>query len=180
MANFKRGESAFPVNTGRNRISSVQKDANPKQKKAFTARSLLDNLSVESLPTPDYFDEDEALMWEETCATLASVGVLTSLDSRLLAAWVESWCSYARLRKQLKDEGDRLTTAKGQAQANPLRMALHSELSMFTKISSQLGLCPKGRLELQRLAVFNQTAMQKLNEGSEESDNGHPALAVSF
>jgi P27 family predicted phage terminase small subunit len=170
MPDFKRGNlSSLPVNQGRNRLTSGQKPNSEKQKKALVARSLLDELVVAELPAPSHFDAQETEMWNQTTKTLASVGVLTQLDAHLLAAWVESWCGYNKLRTSLKRDGDTLFNDRGNPCANPARAALHSELSMFTKISTQLGLDPRSRLELQKLTIGNRSMLQ--NMGSEDDGN---------
>ncbi len=79
-------------------------------------------------------------MWRQVVGELDRLGVVSKLDTAVLATYCQSWARWRQLQAQLDAEGD--------AADFHIRVAARQEANALRLLASELGLTPAARARL--------------------------------
>lgn len=143
----KRGPSPLPTNLLRLTGNPGKRPLNtsepiPPDKKAPKPPSFLDSYAISE--------------WNEVCAALNAMGVVTKIDKAILAAYCDSYSLWRRCSEQLKKnrlkQGDKDslvdTTSNGNTIYNVLIGTMNSAKASTVKYAEKLGMSASARRSL--------------------------------
>ena len=87
--------------------------------------------------------------WKRTAPLLAKLGLLTRLDRAALAAYCQSYATWAKASCKVKKQGELIKTKKGFLQQNPWIWIANRALDQMNKYISEFGLSPAARSRIQ-------------------------------
>lgn len=104
---------------------------------------------------PSHLDRIAKSEWKRVSQELIAVGLLTSVDRAILAAYCESWSRWVQatklLRQQEVEKGRSMlviATQNGNAIQNPLIGIINTASEQIRKLATELGLSPSARSRL--------------------------------
>jgi P27 family predicted phage terminase small subunit len=100
-------------------------------------------------PRPDWLDDYAAEKWREVLPELLRVGLLTTIDGGILAAYCTAWSELRHATETLTAEGRTRTAEKnGYSYPHPAVSQQRTALKLVKDLGAQLGLSPSSRSAL--------------------------------
>lgn len=101
---------------------------------------------------PEYFDEDETLMWMQLCEDLKNSGLLSASFREIMVAYCAAYGGWIKAKRSVAKSGMVLVTKDKdgtvQARRNPFSVELHKYRDEMTKLIPEFGLTPASRSKL--------------------------------
>lgn len=86
-------------------------------------------------------------IWDETCAALDEIGILSASDTFIIEMYCTSYAEYLKLTELVRKEGFVVQNRSGAA-ANPNANAWEKSKSAVLRCMAQMGLTPSARAKL--------------------------------
>ena len=93
-------------------------------------------------------DELTLALWEETCDTLGSMGMLVKEDKPLIEAYVMNYALFLRCVQDIQKNGDTYVADNGNLKASGTATNYARYIQVHQKLLSELGLTPSSRARL--------------------------------
>jgi P27 family predicted phage terminase small subunit len=106
-------------------------------------------VSTAPLPrVPSHLSKNAKKEWKRLAKELASIGVLTSLDSTMLERHCEALAEWRELTAQIQSSGWLIRDHNGMVRKNPLVLVRRGVADELHRTSLELGLAPISREKL--------------------------------
>lgn len=101
-------------------------------------------------PCPKWIrnDPEYSAAWDQACADLESIGLLSKTDSAILAVFVQAGGEFEKLDSDVRENGVTAISAKGLAMQRPEVGARNKAAERLMKAAIQLGLTPGARTRI--------------------------------
>jgi len=111
----------------------------------------------EGLPDcPPHLTDLARAEWDRIAATLHQMGVVTTVDRAVLAAYCQAWGRWVEAEEKLKETPVMLKTPSGYVQQSPWLSVANKQLELMGRYMAELGITPASR---SRVAAY--TAAQE-------------------
>jgi P27 family predicted phage terminase small subunit len=97
---------------------------------------------------PSWLDGEAKKKWKELAPELHRLGILTSVDGGVMAAYCQAWAEFKLSTETLQKEGRTFTTATGYMAPHPAVAQQRSAWGAMKAMGELLGLSPAGRVSL--------------------------------
>jgi P27 family predicted phage terminase small subunit len=94
---------------------------------------------------PAEMEGEAAAEWDRVCGLLETMGLLSSADRAVIAAYCEAWGRWVNAEAMVRKLGAVIVTKEKTLYQNPYLAVANKALEQFCKIAAELGLTPSSR-----------------------------------
>ncbi len=108
----------------------------------------------EGLPDcPDHLSAAAQQEWLRIAGTLHEIGVLTTVDRAVLAAYCQAYGRWVEAEERMKETPTMLKTPSGYVQQSPWLSVANKQLELMGRFMSELGITPASRSRVSVLSA---------------------------
>lgn len=100
-------------------------------------------------PVPSYLDAMAKRHWRDMAEVLNSLGLLTSIDRDMFAAYCTAYSNWRKAEAVVRDEGMTFTTDKGEIKRRPETTIAKEQMTIWKALASEFGMTPSSRTKIQ-------------------------------
>jgi P27 family predicted phage terminase small subunit len=124
-------------------------------------RSSVETVAEPGRPLPTLMvqgDELTLAIWEETCSTLESMGILKKTDSLLVEVFCLNLREMYALNARIREKGHAQLSDDGTTKTCPEVVSWHKLVATHIKLLGELALTPQARLRMVAPEVDNESS----------------------
>jgi P27 family predicted phage terminase small subunit len=98
---------------------------------------------------PTWLDAEAKREWRRVAPVLGKLGVLTTIDRGMLAAYCQAWSDYKATVQAVRKDGKTFVTGQGYVAKNPMVTIMNEAFDRMNKSAQGFGLTPSARTRLE-------------------------------
>lgn len=111
---------------------------------------------------PDHLQGEARIEYKRISTELSALKIITNLDRAALVSYCQAWGDYVKACKQIKTEGEVITSDKGNLYQNPWVGIKTSAMDRMLRISAEFGMTPSSRTRLKVEAESEDDEVKKM------------------
>jgi P27 family predicted phage terminase small subunit len=109
---------------------------------------------------PPHLAGEAAAEWDRVCELLDKMGLLSSADRAVIAAFCEAWGRWVEAEAMVRKIGAVIVTKEKTLYQNPYLAVANKAIEQFTKLAAELGLTPSSRSRVKTTKPQTKTGIQ--------------------
>lgn len=116
---------------------------------------------IQELP-PDFLIEPAKEEWSRIYAEMKELGILTNLDSSVLAAYCTAYALWRQANEYIKEEGILVNAPSGYPMQAPYVAVLNKQVDIMVKLASEFGMTPASRTKIKTEKTQEDDPMEQI------------------